>query len=58
MKVIVIVRFKDKYTDMWHEANEELSINLDRYNEIKRFVKVLDADNQNKKQKRKGKSHK
>ena len=41
MKVIVTTKFKDKYTKVWHEVNDELIINKDRYEEIKDVVKVV-----------------
>lgn len=43
MNVIVITRFKDKYTKMWHEVNDILkNVSEDRYAEIKKFVKIID----------------
>lgn len=41
MKVIVITKFKDKYTKVWHEINDELTVNKKRYEEIKNFVKLI-----------------
>lgn len=54
MKVVVITKFKDKYTKVWHEVNDELTINKDRYEEIKRFVKLVN-NNAIAKQKKKNK---
>ena len=45
MKVIVITRFKDKYTKMWHNVGDVLTnVSEDRYAEIKKFVKVIEDD--------------
>ena len=45
MKVIVITRFKDKYTKMWHNVGDILTnVSEDRYAEIKKFVKVIKDD--------------
>lgn len=54
MKVIVITKFKDKYTKVWHEINDELTINQGRYEEIKNFVKLVN-NNATTKQKNKNK---
>ena len=40
MTVIVITKFKDKYTKVWHMPNEELNVDSKRYEEIKKFVKL------------------
>ena len=44
MKVIVIIRFKDKYTNLWHPVNEVLTISKKWYEEIKKFVKLDDEE--------------
>lgn len=44
MKVIVITKFKDKYTNKWHIVDEILSITAERYEEIKKFVKLINDD--------------
>lgn len=40
MKVIVLIRFKDKNTKCFHEIDDELNIDVKRYEEIKQFVKI------------------
>lgn len=44
MKVKVITKFKDKYTHCFHEVNEILNVNELRYNEIAKFVKVIEDE--------------
>ena len=51
MKVIVLQKFKDKYSGIWHKQNDELNITSERYEEIKKFVKIVDTDNKKKKKK-------
>ena len=48
MTVIVITKFKDKYTKVWHMPNEELNVDSKRYEEIKKFVKLKKQKNKNK----------
>lgn len=43
MKVKVITKFKDKYTKLWHEVNDEFTVTEERYEEIKRFVQKLET---------------
>lgn len=44
MKVIVKIRFKDQYTKLWHEVDDELIVTEERYTEIKNFVKIKQDD--------------
>lgn len=44
MKVKVIRKFKDKYTDLWHAVGEKLTVSEERYKEIKRFVMLLNDE--------------
>lgn len=48
MKVIVKIKFKDKYSKVWHHVNDELSVTSKRYEEIKKFVNVLENDSDTK----------
>lgn len=43
MKVIVTTKFKDKYTMLWHEVDDEISVTKERYEEIKSFVKIKET---------------
>lgn len=49
MKVIVIQKFKDKYSGLWHNQDDELDVSSKRYKEIKKFVKKVKTDKKNKK---------
>lgn len=44
MKVKVITKFKDKYTFVWHEINDNMIVDEKRYKEIKNLVKVVEKD--------------
>ena len=48
MKVITIVRFKDKNTKRFHEIDDEFSVDQKRYKEIEKYVKIKeDTNNKN-----------
>ena len=44
MKVIVITRFKDKYSKKFHNVNDKLTVKKNRYDEIKNFVKIIEEE--------------
>ena len=45
MKVITIVRFKDKNTKCLHEIDDEFSVDQKRYKEIEKYVKIKEDPN-------------
>nr|DAY77400.1 MAG TPA: hypothetical protein [Caudoviricetes sp.] len=45
MKVITIVRFKDKNTKCFHEIDDEFSVDQKRYKEIEKYVKIKEDPN-------------
>lgn len=45
MKVITIVRFKDKNTKRFHEIDDEFSVDQKRYKEIEKYVKIKEDPN-------------
>ena len=42
MKVKVIKRFVDKYTNEFYKLNQILDISKDRYNEIRQYVDIIE----------------
>lgn len=42
MKVKVIERFVDKYTNEFYKLNQILDIPKNRYNEIKQYVEIIE----------------
>lgn len=42
IKVKVIKRFRDQYTQEIYEVNRVLNVSEDRYNEIKKYVKLFE----------------
>lgn len=40
MKVICLVRFKDKNTKCFHEVDDEFSVDQKRYKEIEKYVRI------------------
>ena len=44
MKVKVIKRFNDKYTKEYYKLNKELEVTEERYQEIKKYVEIINDE--------------